>query len=231
MLRRRLTRRPRKVVRRRGLRRRTNAKKLSNPRPVFTETYKAKELTFDVSGAGYQATSFIFAATMDGLAQLPQYSNLYQKYRILKAEWLLLPNWTGGEQQNAAIYNYASGPVTPPGLTSVGTTRVVYAINDTPNLQPPAAEQDVLQDNGCRIRFLDKMIKIKNRPVPNIEDAQGNWVSMRGKFINFTNGTPNDPHYGVSGWISQPVSVGSTGNSGMKIDVYCKLTFQLADPK
>lgn len=171
----------RRVGRRRGL----NRRRLYNPRPIFTETYKAKELTFDISGSGYQGVGFTFAATMDGLPQLSQYSNLYQKYKIMKAEWLLLPNWTGGEKQNEAIYNAASGPSVPPGLTSVGTTRIVYAINDTPNQSNPTSEQEVLVDNGCKIKFLDKLVKIRNRPCVNTQDALGNFITLKNKFINF----------------------------------------------
>lgn len=203
--------------------RRTGRITMGNSQPVFTETYRSNITLLPNAGQ-------VLTCTMDGLPQLSQYTALYQKYRVIKAQWLLLPTWTGGESQNPAIFNAASGPTVPPGLTSVGTTRVVYAINNSPGLTAPASEQVVLQDNGCKIKFLDKLIKINHKPVPGLEDQNGEEMSFRkSPFLNFI--ATNALHYGVSIFVNQPLSVGSTGGSGLTVSVYCKLTFQLSDPR
>jgi len=195
---------------------------LYNPQPVFTETFKATTLS---ANAGFNLSSVI-----SQVPQLSQYSNLYQKYRILKAMWLIFPTWSGGEQQNVAIFNSASGPTVPPGLYNVGTSRVAFVINDSPDQVLPVSEAAVLQDNGCKIKFLDKKLTIMNRPVPDVKDSNGVQMTFKGKYINFaSSGNPDVTHYGVDGWITQPVS-GATGPA-QQYEVYCKLTFQLADPR
>jgi len=188
---------------------------LFNPQPVFTESFKIATPINSNQG-------FLLSPSMDLIPQLGQYTSLYQKYKILKAVWLIMPQWTGGTDQNAALYN-SSVPV-----VNVGTSRVVYAVNDTPAQTVPASEAIVLQDNGCKIRFLDKKLTIHNRPVPDTKDANGVQMTFSNKFINFASTGPNITHYGVAGFISQYVG---GGTAVQPYEVYCKLTFQLADPK
>ena len=191
---------------------------LYNPQPVFTETYKYTTLS---PNAG-----FLLTANVDSLPQLTQYTGLYQQYRIIKCQFILMPTWTGGEQQNVAIFNSASGPSVPPGLTSVGTSRMVSVIDSSPNQSVPISEDAVLQENGCKIRFLDKMAKLSCAPVPDLKDANNNQLTLHKKFQNFV--SPNVAHYGVRGWITQAVS---TGTSAITYTVYAKLTFQLREPR
>lgn len=192
-----------------------------NPQPHFTETFKYTDLSAN--------SGFLLTANMDNIPQLAQYSGLYQQYRIMRVKFLLLPTWTGGEQQNQAIFNSSSGPTVPPGLTSVGTSRIVSVIDSSPDQSVPISENAVLQENGCRIRFLDKMVTITCAPVPDLKDANGNQLTIRGKYQNFT--SPNVAHYGVRGWITQPVSVGATGATHISYAVYAKLTFGLREPR
>lgn len=188
---------------------------LYNPQPVFTETFLAQTITAN--------SAFSLIATINQVPQLTQYNTLYQKYRILKAHWIIMPQWTGGTDQNAALYN-SSVPI-----PNVGTARVVYAVNDTPAQVPPGSEAAVLQDNGCKIRFLDKKLTITNRPVPDTKDQNGIQMTFKRKFINFAVAPAIDvAHHGVVGWISQYVGTAPTVQS---FYVYCKLTFQLSDPK
>lgn len=192
---------------------------LYNPQPMFTETFRfANDL---LPNAG-----FLLTANIGNIPQLTQYSGLYQKYRIMKAVFLLMPTWTGGENQNTAIFNSASGPTVPPGLTSVGTSRIVSVQDTSPDQSTPTSEAAVLQENGCRIRFLDKMVKLTCSPVPDLKDANGAQLTLKKKYVNFA--SPNIAHYGVRGWITQAIS---TGTSSITYAVYCKLTFQLAEPR
>jgi len=196
---------------------------LYNPKPIFTETYKARSLTFGnpspVAGVG-----FLLTANMDGISQLAQYSNLYTKYKILKATFMLPPNFTGGTDQNAALYNLSQGTM------SVSTMRIIYSYNDSPGAAGPATEQDALEENGCKIKFLQNKLTIPCRPVPDTKDANGVEISQRGKFINFqTGGNPNINHAGVNGWLKQLYN--NQPQFLNDVEVYVKLTFQLADPR
>lgn len=201
---------------------------LYNPQPVFTETFR---LTADLApNAG-----FLLSANIGLIPQLTQYSGLYQKYRILKAVFMLLPTWTGGENQNAAIYNTVSGNFpTIPGVSTAGTTRMVSVIDTSPDQAVPVSEAAVLQENGCKIRFLDKMVKLSCSPVPDLKDSNGAQLTLTKKYINFATGNPNISHYGIRGWITHPYSLG-TGSFNIAdtitYAVYCKLTFQLAEPR
>lgn len=190
---------------------------LYNPAPVFTETFRHSTITSN--------SAFTLGASMDQLPQLAQYTALYQKYRVVKASWLIMPTYTGGTDENAAMYNNSVLPIGT--IQSVGTARVVFAINDTPAQVSPANEQAVLEQNGCKIKFLSQKLTIHNRPVPDTKDSNGVQMSFKRKYINFT--TPNITHWGVVGWITQPLTAGLPNQQSFY--VYCKLTFQLSDPK
>ena len=200
---------------------------LYNPQPVFTETYKLVDL---LPNAG-----FLLSTNIGQLPQLAQYNGLYQKYRILKAVFQLFPTWTGGEAQNQAIYNQVSGPgFAGGGVSSAGTSRMVSVIDDSPDQSAPASEAEVLQENGCKIRFLDKMAKLVCRPAPDLKDSNGAQLTIKKRFINFSPSNPNVNHYGIRGWITHPFNIGGTAFNvpdTIRYTVYCKLTFQLADPR
>jgi len=200
---------------------------LYNPQPMFTETFKYGTL---LPNAG-----FLLTANVGSLPQLAQYQGLYQQYRILKARWIIMPTWTGGENQNQAIYNTVSGNFpTVPGVSTAGTSRMVTVVDSAPDQAVPVSEDAVLQENGCRIRFLDKMAIVGAAPVPDLKDANGAQLTLKKKFLNFSSSGPNLAHYGVRGWITQPYNIG-TGSfdiaNSITYAVYCKLTFQLREPR
>jgi len=196
---------------------------LYNPQPVFTETYKATTLSLGsptpVAGVG-----FLLTANMDGITQLAQYSNLYTKYKILKCQFTLLPNFTGGTDQNAALYNLSQGTM------SVSTMRMIYAYDNSPAAAGPASEQDALEENGCKIKLLQNKVVIPCRPAPDTKDANGVEMTLRNKYINFASGgNPNITHYGVKGWLKQLFN--NQPQFLNDVDVYVKVTFQLCDPR
>jgi len=194
---------------------------LYNPQPVFTETYKGQRLTLGnpspIAGVG-----FLLTANMDRIYQLAQYSNLYTKYKILKVQFTLIPNFNGTDQ-NAALYNLSQGTM------SVATTRLVYAYDTSPAAAGPATEQDALEENGVKIKMLKDKIVIPCRPAPDTKDANGVQMTLRNKFINFASSGPNIEHYGVKGWLSQLYN--NQPQFLNDVDVYVKVTFQLADPR
>jgi hypothetical protein len=221
--------------RRAGVRRRApygrRLRQVINPRPIFTEMY---ELTNQAPGApGYQMypnTGAVFRFNMDHIPQLAQYSALYQKYRILKAKLLILPEYSLAEQNQAEENSSQS-------RSSFGQSRVAFAVNTSPAVPAPATELDVLKDNGARVRSLTPNgIRMSCSPVPNVsvdsnQAGVGNQsITFRKKFLNLAAQNGNIDHYGISWWLSQigPVPASSTKNLGV---VYVKLTFQLADPR
>jgi len=158
--------------------------------------------------------------------QLNQYNTLYQKYRLLRANLMLVPQFAPGEQ-NAAEYNAANT------VYAHGLGRIAWAVNDSPGVTVPASELDVLKDNGCKIRPVRDMVKMSCRPKPLYEDANGILITLKQNYINFQTGpgAPADPkHFGISYWYTQPF-LGATPQTNNDLVVYVKLTFQLADPR
>lgn len=193
-----------------------------NPQPVFTETYKATTLTFG-SPSPIAGTGFLLTANMDGLSQLTQYSNLYTKYKILSAKFILLPNFAGGTDQNAALYNLSQGTM------SVSSMRIIYAYENSPAATGPVSEQDALEENGCKIKILKDKLSIPCVPTPNTKDANGVEMTLKNNYINFATSGPNITHYGVKGWLKQLFN--NQPQFLNDVDVYVKLTFQLSDPR
>lgn len=193
-----------------------------NPKPIFTETY-----SYLTAGHDYICEAnggVLLTANVDKIPQLAQYTNLYTKYRILKATFICLPKWNNSQDQNAAQYNASNSTY------GYGALRAVYAINDSPAQVDPTSEAIVLQDNGAKIKMVPQSgLRITCRPVPDTKDANGVQMTSRGSFINFA--ATNVSHYGVSLWLSQPVT--ATGSNAVLNSVYgyVKLTFQLADPR
>lgn len=209
----RFKRKPRRAPRRLRVNRRVYRARMFNPRPIFTETYVHSTIT--------QNTGGVMTFTMTGIPQVAQYSNLYQKYRILKATVLLLPAYVAHDE-NVAIMNAVAGqPWT-------GLGRFTYAVNDSPNVPAPANEAVVLEDNGCKILPFRPKLTLSCRPVPDLLDANGVRMTLARKFINFNPGQPDATHYGISWWYTQYGGGGVTTNP---VQVIVKLTFQLSDPR
>jgi len=197
-----------------------------NPQPVFTETFRLGGP--DPLRPYYQMDSNaggVLSVRMSQVPQIQQYNSLYTKYRILKAKFICLPQFvTENADVNASAYNASQG------LGSWGMGRIVTAIQDSPQLQIPLNEDEVLEDNGCKIHTGKPKITLTCRPTPDTLDANGVRITQRGKFINFVAGPNADiDHYGIRWWYTLP-------NPGGNIEsrpyfVYCKLTFQLADPR
>lgn len=207
--------RRRRAMRKRNPLGRTRLRRIFNPAPVFTETYALTSLQPSSGG--------ILKFSMDQVPQLAQYTALYQKYRILRASVMLLPEFTSYDQ-NQAENNAALS------RSTFGLTRIAWAVNDSPNITAPATELDVLKDNGARIRPLtDRGVRFSCRPVPNVEDSNGVEMTFKRKYINFEATGPNAVHSGISWWISQ-LSNGTPATTNVTV-CYVKLTFQLSDPR
>lgn len=208
----------RKAPRRRFGGRRGQIRRMMNPRPVFTETYTKASIVPNTGG--------VLTFNINEVPQLAQYNTLYQKYRILKAKVIAVPQYAQ-QDQNAGEYNAGNNAY------AHGQGRLVWAVNDSPGLTNPGAELDVLKDNGCKIRPLRTMVSMACRPVPLYEDNNGILITLKKNWINFQTGpsAPADPkHFGITYWYTQPF-LGQTAQLNNDLQVYVKLTFQLADPR
>jgi hypothetical protein len=202
---------------------------LYNPQPIFTETLSLGQVGMSYSG-GSAANTFggVLSASMGSLPQLSQYETLYQKYRIMRAVWTFVPDWT---QYDA---NSSNGITNGLDASYWSATRMVYAISDSPGISAPTTEVSVLQDNGCKIRQMNNILKIACVPVPDIQDANGVQMTFKKKFINFDTANPNVSHYGVRYFMTCPAyNVGSGAGivQPPKWTIFLKLTFQLSDPR
>jgi len=175
----------------------------TNSMPIFTETM-AKDAVHAQAGG-----NFTFAIT--DIPEYASYSALYRTFRILKAQVTLVP------QHNVASFGN-------PGTTGHnGMGRIVYAINDSPNVPAPGSEADVLVDNGCKIKYLNRVTKINCKPVPDLAQSGTYTTVNRRAFIDFDTGN-SLRHQGISYWIN-------SDEAQQTYDVYYKITFQVRDPR
>ena len=180
--------------------------------PIFTETYKHSTVTQNLGGN--------LSVQISNIAQLAQYSSLYTKYRILKATFYWLPAYVAHDE-NQAIVNAAGGQA----WTGMG--RVTYAVNDSPSVAFPVSEATVLQDNSVKIVPMKSKLTMTCRPKPDCLDANGVRLTSS-QFINFQTAGPDAVHYGITYWYTQ---YGGGGVSTNPVDIFCRLTFQVADPR
>lgn len=211
-------------IRRRRVNRRVG-RRVFNPAPVFTETFRIAGN--DPLAPAYQLSSNtggVMSVRISDMPQVGQYSALYQKYRILKAKFICLPQFVSESADvNAAGYNASLG------LGNWGMARIVTAVNDSPDQIVPLSENDVLEDNGCRISTGKPKLTFTCKPVPDTLDANGNRMTIKGKYLNFQSLGPDITHYGIRWWYTLPNPGGNVQN--IPYFVYVKLTFQLSDPR
>jgi len=225
MVYRRRARKSNRPIRRRRVNRRVARARMFNPQPVFTETFRIPGN--DPLAPAYRLasnTGGVMSVKISDMPQIAQYSALYQKYKILKAVFICLPQFvTNSADINAAYYNSTLG------FGNWGMARIVTAINDSPDAIVPLSENDVLEDNGCRISTGKPKLVFSCKPVPDTLDANGNRMTFKGKYLNFNAAGPDISHYGIRWWYTLPNPGGNIQD--VPYYVYVKLTFQLSDPR
>lgn len=173
-----------------------------------------------------------FQVSIGAVPQLTQYANLYTQYKILKAQFILMPSWSG-EELNNAVTNAATG------RAASESARFTYAINDdAADTLPPGTEAQVLQDNGAKIKMLTKPIKITCRPKPvlsmtnpystaviPVQQKYAPWLAFDGDGKNIN-------HVGIDWVATKNTAFPGPDPAFVNIaQVYCKLTFVLRDPR
>lgn len=205
------------------------ARSLGNITPTFVETFASTDSTygqFQIPAGG--GIGRVFKVRISDIPQIAQYSNLYRQYRINWIKVIVVPDFnTASTEANASQYNNA---IAMTGFT--GMARVVYAINDTPSVNAPATEAQVLEDNGCKIRACKTMWAVAFKPTPDIAEttAVGS-IPVKSKFKSWysfdTTTTGNNPLHGsVTSYWSLP-----GGSNQMNCNVYYKVSFTLRDPQ
>ena len=196
-----------------------------NPRPVFTETCRLQVVNTISPPQYYQMRSNQtgqLRVQMDMLPQLSQYSTLYQKYRILKVQYMMLGTWnTQSSDLNSAQTNLSTSVI-------YGMGRIAHVIQSSPAAPAPGTEDDVLTCNGAKVISARPKFVITHRPVPNALDSSGNQITLKNQFINFVTSGFNVEHGSVDWSYTLP---GSNQALDPLYVVYAKITFQLADPR
>lgn len=207
---------------------------LGNPSPTFTETFKSQELLQVIAGG--PGAGKTFKVRISDIPQTVQYFNLYKQYRINWVKVMLLPKLnTEGADPN--IYTTLGAGAAP--LPAMGMARIVYSIQDSPGVNDPVNEAEVLQENGCKIKAFKSKWSCSFKPVPDVAStvvagAGVVPVYARQKFrqwFNWQDLAGNNPlHGGVSAWITLP----GTQPGGVQVPndyyIYYKVNFSLRDP-
>lgn len=177
-----------------------------NKVPSFVESYAVPD-TIPSQAGGLLATAFNI------IPQWQQYASLYNQYRINWVRYMIVPQWDSFDPNNAAV-------ITAP--------RIVYSVQDTAfeAAVPPASENDVLLDNGCKIKMLTRPVKISQVPVPSLgmSNQAGGFASVSKKRTWIDTNSPNVNHGYVPYWITN-------GGPAISFKVYVKVSFSLRDPK
>lgn len=215
---------------------------------LFTETFKVNTIAApspSVPGVmadgsiriqpGTQFTVGKFQFRMSDIPQVQNYANLYNLYKVLKIQAIIIPKFTNADP-NSAQYNI--------GIPTAAweNARIVYSINDDTNdLAVPLSELDVLEDNGAKIRALTRPLKINFRPkvvVDGTDPATNLGVAIMPKFRSWVGFGADDQAYDPS---RAPYHVGvdwcvscdntSTNEFLDVADVYFKVSFVCKDPR
>lgn len=225
--RRRVLRRVRRIPKGRRIRR-----GVMNNQPTFVETFKVARDNMAVPIGDGSGLGKYFKVRIQDVPQVAQYSNLYAQYRINWVKVMLIPQFnTQSSDPNAQQFNVSSS------LNAYGMARIVYSIQDSPNQATPASENEVLEDNGCKIKPLGAKWSCSFKPVPDVVLTNGAAgvipVRMKNKsWFNFDTATPdNNPfHGGVKAWITLP-GLGATEAQPITWYCYYKVSFTLRDPQ
>jgi len=179
---------------------------MASKTPVFTETFDAGRITTNTNG--------LFQARINQIPELADYAALYRSYKILKLQWIILPNANSSE----------------PGNTTSGIGQFFYAIDPSAQVITPGSLTDVLNNNQVKMTLTDRAVVLpRYTPVPavTVQGAGGaTAVSFRPQWLSLDTAGAAVDHNGVT-WGYLAASTGGQTNA----QVYCKVTFACKDPR
>lgn len=192
-----------------------------NPTPTFTETLDMGDFQMPLTGPYLGQLQ----VALSSVPQMASYANLYNQACIRRVQYIIMPAFT----------EFAPDTLTT-GLPSVSVPRIVYSIQDTAGAPPPVSEIDVLTDNGCKIKLLNKPLRIAHRPVPFLAEAVSNqpgaaasWVTKRNQWLKTDVVGQGIMHGSVNYSVVQDVA--NKTNPQTAWTIYAKVTISLRDPK
>jgi len=186
--------------------------------PTFSETYRLGTV---VSNPATGNTSGVWKASLLGIPQIANYTNLYNQYCIKRVTLTIMPAYTMYDSENLATTSAAI--ITVP--------RLVYAVQDSAQQPTPTGENDVLADNAHKIRMMNRPVKISFRPVAELgaSASTGGFVSESKRMRWISTANPEVLHAGVAYSFTQAIQ--NTVQNDPIATVYVKVTFSLRDPK
>lgn len=157
--------------------------------------------------------------TLDMLPDWPEFTALFDQYRILNAEVKFLP-----------VFNSGDPAITPSGGPSFSVPYITYAV-DTDNATPPANQDAIMEYGRAVTTRLDKPVVVNVTPrvamdayksglgVGYAEGRAGQWIDCE---------TPGVEHYGLKWWIptTGPGGSGTVLNINWACDVIITLTVE-----
>lgn len=221
--------------RRKNYRKRRAVRKLrttAKPRHhIFSETFKASNLIINNDGSASTLQAQQLGANIGSIQQLASYKALYDKYRILKLTWTIIPKFGLTEPNQAEANIGMAGPYD-------SNIRMHYrkSWNSSGSVFPPD-ELTMLQLNGVKTRLMGKSpIKISMR-YPVTQEAYATSSTVPGTIFQEKNKwcSFNDSVYPNHGDLTVFTACDSTGllaqTGTVCATVFCKVTFAVGDPK
>lgn len=190
-----------------------------NPSPTFTETCNLGDVSLSPTGQYGDSLSVIF----NNLPQAGSYAGLYNQYCIRRVVFMLLPNYNSFDQASPVGAN-AIAPSIP---------RICWSVQNSAyqNVSIPTSENQVLLDNGCKLRNFTTPIRIACRPVAAVAlgKTAGGFVAetKRNRWLSTSEGG-DVLHQGVQYYVTQDHP--QTATQPISWTVYAKVTFSLRDP-
>lgn len=219
-----------KAQRRRKAWRARKWRKHTKRHQVFSETFKATDLYVNADSFHPPTMAQVQTASIDSVSQFSSYKNLYQKYRILRLDWTIIPRFGQSEPNQAEANVGMSG-------TFEGNSLIHYS-KDWSGINPPANEIAMLQRQGVKTRMLNgKPIRVSMKyPVTGkntyIQDVSGSALAIncKNEWCSF-----DDPVFYPHGTLYTYTVCSPSGQLGLEGltvgQVYCKVTFAVSDPR
>lgn len=212
--------RARRLARARALRRRIVPYKTQ----VFSEMTGLGTVAVPI-GTGGQGFNWVFK--MNDLPQSGNYQALYQQYKLLKVQVVLVPRITSSDGTIAATG----------ALGGLYAGRIAYAVQDSPEYTVPPTEITVLAMNGAKVKNTERILKINCSPKAILTANDGitptNQIGLsfrRNPWLNFDGKGDEVLHAGVSAYVTAPGSLTSS-SSVVVYDLYAKYYFCCRDPR
>lgn len=218
--------RKRRVYKRIGKRRQRIAK-----RHIFSETFQASQLAINKDASGTSGPAQEHTANIGSISQYSTYKALYDKYRILKLEWTMIPKF-GTAEPNQAENNAGLGGPWDNNL------RLHYRKSWNSNgTSFPNTEVEMLQLNGVRTRMVNgqRILKFVMKYPTTMRaytgaSSTGTIFEQRNLWCSFDDSVTPD-HGSLTTFVASSSGGLLQSNISSCADVFCKITFEVGDPR